>query len=211
MRTAAFFPVFIVKPHALYMRPSLWGPTIWRIMLSCTWNVSDDLVDVVQRFLLVLVPEILPCTTCADHYRRHITTVNRKARGRPGGGDHSFRWCWYMKNEVNLSLSPPVTSIHLADLAERYLLHGAVLPHVEAADVLVLCAIQARNDSKDDVFVEFCASIATLLREDDSVFLHYLKHIQRPIIPTTLRLARFTREAHGLPRMDLLKYRETVR
>ena len=116
-----------------------------------------------------------------------------------------------MKNEVNMSVTPPVMSIHLADLAERYLLHGAVISHVEVADVLVLCSIQARNDSKDDIYVEFCASIATLLRNDNSVFLHYLKHVRRPIIPTTLRLARFTREAHGLPRMDLLKYRETVR
>jgi len=116
-----------------------------------------------------------------------------------------------MKNEVNMSLTPPVTSIHLADLAERYLLHGAVISHVEVADVLVLCAIQARNDSKDDLFVEFCASMATLLRDDTSVFLHYLRHVGRPIIPTTLRLARYTREAHGLPRMDLRKYRETVR
>ena len=203
--------MFIVKPHTVCMRPSLWGPTMWRIMLVCTWNVSEDLVDVVQRLLLVLVPEVLPCTTCAEHYKRHLTTVNRKARGRPGAGDHSFRWCWYMKNEVNMSLNPPVTSIHLADLVERYLLYGAVLPHVEAADVLVLCAIQARHDSKDDLYVEFCASMAALLRDDKSVFLHYLKHVSRPIIPTTLRLARYTREAHGLPRMDLLKYRETVR
>ena len=110
-----------------------------------------------------------------------------------------------------MSLTPPVTSIHLADLAERYLLHGAVFSHVETADILVLCALQARNESKDDMYVEFCACIAALLHEDNSVFLHYLQHIKRPIIPTTLRLARYTREAHGLPRMDLLKYRETVR
>lgn len=117
-----------------------------------------------------------------------------------------------MKNEVNMSLG--VTSIHLADLAERYILHGAPLPEVEVVDVLVLMAIHARNDSKDDVFVEFCAAIVLLLspkRDTGSVFMHYLSHVSRPIIPTTLRLARLTRESYGLPRMDLLKYKETVR
>ena len=142
---------------------------------------------------------------------KNITVVNRKARGRPGKGDHSFRWCWYMKNEVNLNLVPPVTSIHLAALAERYILHGYYLPQVETADVLVLCAIKARADSKDDIFVEFCTCMVALLKNETSVFTHYLRHVSRPIIPTTLRLARFTREAHGLPRMDLLKYKETVR
>jgi hypothetical protein len=116
-----------------------------------------------------------------------------------------------MRNEVNEMLG--VTSIHLSDLVERYLLHGAVLPEVEVADVLVLMAIQARSDAKDDTFVEFCTSIVKLLSKKDhqSVFMYYMGHVCRPIIPTTLRLARFTRESHGLPRMDLLKYRETVR
>ena len=180
-------------------------------MLACTWNVPEDLVGVAQRFLLVLIPETIPCVTCATHYQKNKSVVNRKARGQPGAGDHSFRWCWYMKNEVNMSLTPPATSVHLADIAERYILHGAVLPQVETADVLVLCAIKARADSKDDIFVEFCASMVALLKDDSSVFMHYLRHVERPIIPTTLRLARYTREAHGLPRMDLLKYKETVR
>ena len=117
-----------------------------------------------------------------------------------------------MKNEVNMSLG--VTSIHLADLVERYILHGPHLPDVEVADVLVLMAIHARTDSKDDVFVDFCASVLILLTSKmstSSVFMHYLAHVSRPIIPTTLRLARLTRESHGLPRMDLLKYKETVR
>lgn len=181
-------------------------------MLACTWSLPVSLQEASQRFLLDLIPEVLPCPTCAEHYRTHRTTVNRKARGRPGAGDHSFRWCWYMKNEVNMSLG--VTSIHLADLAERYILHGAPLPEVEVVDVLVLMAIHARNDSKDDVFVEFCAAIVLLLspkRDTGSVFMHYLSHVSRPIIPTTLRLARLTRESYGLPRMDLLKYKETVR
>lgn len=182
-------------------------------MLACTWDLPDDpeIRDAVQRFLLVLLPDILPCPTCVDHYRRNMAVVNRKAKGRPGTGDHSFRWCWYMKNEVNQSLG--TASIHLADIAERYILHGIVLPEVEVVDVLVLIAIHARSQSKDDAFVEFCAVMAQILsiRGDSTVFGYYLKHVSRPIIPTTLRLARFTREAHGLTRMDLLKYKETVR
>ncbi len=194
------------------MRPSLWGPTVWKVMLACTWSLSEDAVEVAQRLLLDLIPEVLPCPTCTDHYRQSLATVNRRARGRPGSGDHSFRWCWYMKNEVNQRLG--ASSIHLADLAERYLLHGAVLPEVEVADVLVLMAIQARTDSKDDAFVDFCAAVVRLLYADvssPSVFVYYLGHVSRPIIPTTLRLARSTREAHGLPRIDLRKYRETAR
>lgn len=181
-------------------------------MFSCTWSLPESMQDVAQRFLMDLVPEVIPCPTCAEHYRKHCTTVNRKARGRPGAGDHSFRWCWYMKNEVNTSLG--VTSIHLSDLAERYILHGAIIPEVEAVDVLVLMAIQARNDSKDDVFVEFCSAIVRLMStkmDSTSVFMHYLGHVVRPIIPTTLRLARLTRESHGFPRIDLCKYKETVR
>lgn len=193
------------------MRPSLWGPVVWKLMFACTWSISDEMAELVQRFLLELVPDIIPCPTCADHYRRNLSTVNRKARGRPGTGDHSFRWCWYMKNEVNTSLG--ITSVHLSDFAERYILHGSILPEVEVADVLVLMAIHARTQSKDDEFVEFCAAIVEMLSKhyNSSVFLYYLGHVKRPIIPTALRLARFTREVHGHPRMDLLKYRETVR
>ena len=181
-------------------------------MLACTWKLPEEMEEVSRRLLLDLVPEVIPCPMCAEHYRKHCAIVNRKARGRPGSGDHSFRWCWYMKNEVNMSLG--VTSIHLADLVERYILHGPHLPDVEVADVLVLMAIHARTDSKDDVFVDFCASVLILLTSKmstSSVFMHYLAHVSRPIIPTTLRLARLTRESHGLPRMDLLKYKETVR
>ena len=181
-------------------------------MLACTWSLPDTLQEVSQRFLLDLIPDVLPCPTCAEHYRTHRSIVNQKARSRPSAGDHSFRWCWYMKHEVNTSLG--VTSVHLSDLAERYILHGAALPEVEVADVLVLMAIYARNQSNDDVFVEFCATIVLLMspkKDTGSVFMHYLAHVSRPIIPTTLRLARLTRESYGLPRMDLSKYKETVR
>ena len=187
---------------------------MWKIMLACTWNLPEDLLEDAQRFLLVVVPGVLPCAACAEHYRKTCFVVNRKARGRPGTGDHSFRWCWYMRHEVNTRLG--ATSIHLSDLVERYLLHGAIIPEVEAADVFVLMAVHARDASTDDDFVEFCALVWRMLSNPrtthgPSVFLHYLAHVTRPIIPTALRLARFTREAHGLPRMDLSKYKETVR
>lgn len=194
------------------MRASLWGPAVWKLMLACTWSLPEDLLEATQRFLLELVPEVLPCPACAEHYRKSLSTVNRKARGRPGTGDHSFRWCWYMKHEVNTRLG--ATSVHLADLAERFLLHGAVLPEVEVADVLVLMAVHARDANTDDAFVEFCATAWRMLAttcDTGTVFMHYLAHVARPIVPTTLRLARHTREAHRLPRMDLAKYKETVR
>lgn len=211
---ALFFSLaYMEQQTRCHMRPSLWGPSVWKIMLACTWRLPDDenTLALVQRFLLVLVPDILPCSTCAQHYRNNLAVVHRKAKGRPGTGDHAFRWCWYMKHEVNTHLG--TTSIHLADLVERYLLHGPVLPEVEVADVLVLVAIQARADAKDDIFVEFCSAMHAMLpaRDDSSVFMHYLKHIARPILPTTLRLARSTRHAHGLPHMDLRKYKATVR
>lgn len=187
------------------MRATLWGPAVWRIMFASTWRLAPENVEHARRLLLDLIPELLPCPTCQEHYRGALTRVHRRAGGKPRDGDHAFRWCWYMKDEVNQRLRRP--SIHLADLVDRYLLHGNVVAEVEVADVLVLMALSSRATNRDDAFVEFCAHLALLLPlPSDSTLRHYLAHVARPVVPTALRLARHTREAHGLPRVNLEQY-----
>lgn len=192
------------------MRPSLWGPAMWKLMFVCTWNVCESNVEEVRNFLLYIIPNIIPCTTCANHYTASIPEVNRKAKGKPGVRQHSFRWCWYMKDVVNRRLG--ITSIHLADFAERFFLYGLSINEVEVADVLVLVALKAREDNKDELFTQFCRTLYRLLPiHEETVFMYYLKHIERPILTGTLRLARATREFHGMPVEDLVKYKATVR
>lgn len=196
--------------HGNDMRPSLWGPAIWKLMFVCTWNVCEANAEIVRHLLLHIIPTIIPCATCAKHYKDSIPEVNRRAKGRPGTRDHSFRWCWYMKDAVNRRLG--VTSIHLQDFAERFFLYGVSINEVEVADVLVLVALKARDDNKDEVFLEFCDTLYRLLPIDKStVFMYYLKHAERPIVTSTLRLARATREFHGMTVEDLAKYKATVR
>jgi hypothetical protein len=113
-----------------------------------------------------------------------------------------------MKHEVNRRLK--VQSIPLADLVERFLLHGPIISEVETADTLMLLAIYANDSMNDDMFIEFCKTVHKLLPSgQETSFTYYLAHISNPIIPTTLRLARYTRKAHGLQPIDLEMYKET--
>ena len=124
------------------MRATLWGPAVWRLMFACTWRLAPENVARVRRLLIEVLPDLLPCPTCQEHYRGALARVNRRAHGHPREGDHAFRWCWYMKDEVNRRLQRQ--SIHLSDLVDRYLLHGNVIAEVETADVLVLGLPPAR-------------------------------------------------------------------
>ena len=178
---------------------------MWRMLLACAWTCDADLPELV-RVLYELVPRVLPCPTCRAHYAEALPRVKQRARHAPRTKDEAFRWIWYMKDEVNKHTKTP--SIHFADLVDRYVLHGGAVDEVETADVLTLMALAARAEDADDAHVAWCAFLAAQLPlAADSTLRHYLAHVTRPIVATTLRCARHTRESHGLRVLPLAHYR----
>ena len=188
------------------MKGTLWGPPLWNMMFACTWSADASRLSDIEDLLLEQLPFLLPCVTCRANYRKHIPIVHQKTNGRPRTSDAYFKWCWYMKNEVNRTTKHP--SLPLAELVERYVLHGAHVPEVPLADVLVLVAISARSLQQDDLFIDFCTTLSKLLPiPQDSAMRTLLTQIQRPIVNSALRCARNTRLQHGMRPLVLSHYR----
>lgn len=66
----------IYKLLNLIMDPEVWGPHVWIFLHSVTLNYPIKPTDVdkqnIQNFFIV-VPEILPCPKCREHFRGHYS------------------------------------------------------------------------------------------------------------------------------------------
>ena len=188
------------------MRSSLWGPPLWDAMFACAWGCADANIELLRVLLLEQLPALLPCPTCREHYRSHIPTVNRRARGRPRDAAHAVLWLWHLKDQVNRTLQR--TSLHSSEVVDRLRLHGPVVDEIRLGDTLVLVAISARSNETDDLYVAMCHTLARLLpAPGDSALRQMLGHVERPIVATTLRAARVTRLQHNVPVRSLAHYR----
>lgn len=188
------------------MQSSLWGPSLWKAMFACAWNPESSHLPRLDELFLEQIPALLPCSTCRENYARHVPMVHRRNRGRPRSADHYFRWCWYLKDEVNKITRHP--SISLSEVVNRYVMHGPVVCEVELADTLVLLAISAREKDRDDLFLAMCHNLSVLLPSPaDSALQQTLAEAQRPVLTSAMRCARATRTQHGLPSLVLAHYR----
>lgn len=180
------------------MRPTVWGPPMWHVLFACAWHCDAAHFDVLRRLLLTQMPLLLPCEKCRKHAKAHMPNVHRRARGEPRDPAHAFRWLWHLKDEVNQTLR--VRSVALDEITERYVLHGGVVDDVIVGDLLVLVALAARKMQRDDLFVEFCASLAVLLPlpEDSELRRHLERDMRRPVVPAAVRAARAARVERGL-------------
>lgn len=188
------------------MKGVLWGPALWNAMFACAWWSTQSDMPQLHKLVTYLVPQLLPCEKCRDHYSRKLAKVNRRAKGDPKTPDHVFRWLYYLKDEVNSTLKTP--SIEFSDLTERYALHGGVVDDVLLGDALVLVALNANDLQRDDLFLEMCESLAILLPlPTDSQFIKNLQLMNRPIIPAAVRAAKAARVERGLRAFPLAHYR----
>ena len=183
--------------------PNLWGPAMWQALFACAWRGADDarLTDLLLR----LVPLLLPCRKCRNHFVKNRPAVARRAHGEPSTSEHAFRWLWFLKDQVNKGLG--MRSVALEDLRQRYAVHGAVVDEVLLGDALVFVALEARVLERDDLFVELCAALAALLPlPDDSQFGRALEAVTRPVVPAARAAARAARVERGHPVASLAHY-----
>lgn len=188
------------------MNPVLWGPAVWQMLFACAWHCPQANADELRDLLLRLVPLLLPCRKCRHHYAQHRAVVNRRAHGEPKTPEHAFRWLWYLKDEVNRTLGR--RSVSLDDVTERHVFHGGIVDEVALGDALVLVALEARALDNDALFLELCASLARMLPLPcDSQMRAALAAVQRPVVPSALRVAKAARVERGLPELSLAHYR----
>jgi hypothetical protein len=136
----------------------------------------------------------------------HIPVATKKCGGVPKTSEDFFKWCWYLKHEVNRITRHP--SIPLSELVDRYVLHGPNIDEVELADVLMLFAITSRKLGRDDVFISFCRKLSKILpTAPDSALRATLSIVDRPIVNAAHRCARNTRLQNGLRPLVISHYR----
>ena len=189
--------------------PSLWGPPFWQMLFACAWHCDASHFEDLKQLILHQMPLLLPCEKCQNHYTKHLPVVKRKAKGEPKTVEQMFKWLWYLKDQVNKSLRPPVPSITLDDLTARHLFHGGMVDDVALGDSLVLVALEASRTgvARDDLVLTVCHTLAKLLPlPDDSHVLQSLQRMKRPVRPATFHLAKCARIARGLPVLPLRHY-----
>lgn len=190
------------------VNPCLWGPSVWQTMFACAWNCNDKEFLTLKKLLIDQIPLLIPCVKCRNHFARNRLKVNRRARGEPKTPMHAFQWLWYLKDEVNKSLS--VRSTPMEDIVERHKFHGGIVDDIALGDSLVLMAMEAHEMDRADVFVELCQALVVLLPlPDDSELKLSLRTITvRGILPGALRAAKAARVERGVKTLSRDHYEE---
>lgn len=179
------------------MNPYLWGPGLWQALFACAWAAKPAAGQALRRLILDLLPLLLPCEKCILHFLKKHSVVTLRVKGEPDTPERAFRWLWNLKNEINGTLH--VRSIGIDDLAQRFLFHGPVVDDVLLGDSLVFLAMGAHASRRDDLFLEFCGILGSLLPlAEDSELLMALRGMKRPIVAGAVRAAKAARIERGL-------------
>lgn len=194
------------------MQPVIWGPALWQCMFTCAWHCPSSKIAQLTRFVRELVPTLLPCNTCKQHFKANCRKADRHTKGIPSTPEDTFVWLWYLKNNVNMSTKSK--SIPLDLLYERYAFHaGTVLDQIAFADALVLVAINAQSHGLTDEFVNLCEVASELLAyalpSRGHVLVSELKMVTKPVIAGALHVARMVRVAYDRPPLTRTHYIET--
>lgn len=150
------------------MTPAVWGPIFWALLFTIAWHARERDMPCIREFMLELVPRLLPCHECRLHFRIHRPQVKKRAQGELKNAEHTFRWLYYLKDEVNQTLNQ--RSPKLKELRARYAL-GDRAPTVDdgdLADMLVLVAIEAKRMGRAVEFARFCLLIYELVPHTES-------------------------------------------
>lgn len=98
------------------MDPSLWGASLWRSLHAVAMGYPErpSAADTAayRRFYADL-HAVLPCQTCADHYKAYVS--NNPITDRDiASADALFAWTVRLHNDVNARLGKPVMSLEEA-------------------------------------------------------------------------------------------------
>lgn len=191
------------------MKPALWGPALWQALFACAWACKPEQEAQLRDLVVRLLPALLPCKLCRDHFKDKRHEVSRQAKVEPHSASEVFRWLYYLKHEVNKTKRQK--SISLDDFTLRYALHGPVVDDVLLGDALVLVAIDAHTRRLDDKFLELCAVLATLLPiAHDAELRRALLVSRRPIRAAAVHAAQAARVERGLPTLTENHYATIV-
>ena len=85
-----------------------WGPAYWRVAHSVTWlypeqNPTQQQQDRVRLFF-ELLPDLLPCPLCGNHFRETTATVHPITEQVLSSRSTLARWLVDVHNEVNRRL-----------------------------------------------------------------------------------------------------------
>ena len=198
------------------MQPALWGPSLWQCMFTCAWHCPPSSVALLTRLVRELIPVLLPCAKCREHFKNNCRKADAQTGGVPRTPEKTFVWLWHLKNTVNASTK--TKSIPLDLLYERYAFHaGTLIDEVQFADTLVLVAIHAQSEALVSEFLETCAIVGQLLshamsgKASSNALVAELGTVEAPVVLGALRVARSVRSAHGRPPLTRSHYMESSR
>lgn len=185
---------------------------MWQCMFTCAWHCPSSKMALLARFVRELVPALLPCKKCKEHFKANCRKADGHTKGVPRTPEMTFVWLWHLKNSVNTTTKS--RSIPLDLLYGRYEFHaGTVLDEIAFADALVLIAINAQSLDLADEFVDMCEVASELLAyalpSRGHVLVTELQKVRKPVIVGALRAARAVRVAHGRPPLTRTHYVET--
>ena len=190
------------------MEPTLWGPGLWHIMLIVSWHCSLRNLEKMKNVVMVLIPYLLPCELCKEHFVKNLEKVKRKHKLRFLTNMDVFQWVYLMKNEVNESNK--CRSISLDDLRIKFTIQNTP-NEILIAHTLLLVALRASENDNEDHFVQLCKMLSVLLPlPNDSALYAILKDFQKPIVYYAYKALKNTHIEHGYPCPSLKNIQSAV-
>jgi len=182
----------------------LWGPQLWEALFACAFHCRKDRCDDLSALLHYHLGLLLPCEKCRKHFKTKVPRLDRKV-GQITSSADAVWWLYLLKSEVNRTERK--TNMDFDSVQQFLLLSQGRVDDVKLADALVLVAVGAKKNKLEDVFVEFCQYLSSLLPlpPDSSLRVH-LANLRFPILTTTVSAAAATRIEHGLPTLSLKHY-----
>lgn len=70
------------------------GPVIWKFLHSVSVWYYNDFEDIYRKFFVEILPDMLPCEDCKNHYLSYIENNPPNLSGR----DELFEWVLWLHN-----------------------------------------------------------------------------------------------------------------
>lgn len=95
------------------MDPKVFGPKWWFVIHSMAANATDDKKRAAYRhFMMDLLPILLPCAVCANHYKANVSKI--PIDQFMSNHVDLLTWSWKLHDIVNVMLgqtSPPLSEV----------------------------------------------------------------------------------------------------
>ena len=81
--------------------PRIWGPPLWDILHYITFDYNPKNKDKVRKIFLYHLPNLMPCRSCRDNYKKHITKYPIRLENKT----ELSRWLVKIHNQTNKYLN----------------------------------------------------------------------------------------------------------